>query len=192
MSALQLARRNRSAQQTFQELREQWKLFDDLFLKLQKFTCQMYTSTPATEDVNTLRYMLFCAKKGEVESNQLPPCADSLRKQTKQTRVWRQNLIGSPDVPSPVGSGWCLETKEGGTTNLTIDWMEGDPAPKAVLQLLSCKSARSCKLPDCSCIQNGLKCTDMCRLKDCQNCSVEDNNLEKVINSLSINNYRNT
>ena len=60
-------------------------------------------------------------------------------------------------------------------------WMNGDPAPKAVLELLSCKCTRSCKLPGCSCMQNGLKCTDMCRLKECQNRPVEETNLQQVI-----------
>ena len=145
----------------------------------------MYSSAPATDDVNTLRYMLFCAKKGELESNQLPPCADSLQKHCQranyQARVWRESLTGCPEVPSPVGSGWCLEIEEDGTENLGIDWMNGDPAPKAVLELLSCKCTRSCKLPGCSCMQNGLKCTDMCRLKECQNRPVEEANLQQVI-----------
>ena len=28
---------------------------------------------------------------------------------------------------------------------------------------------RSCKSPKCSCITNGLKCTDMCKLRNCEN-----------------------
>ena len=47
--------------------------------------------------------------------------------------------------------------------------MRGSPAPDAVLQLLSCNCSRSCKLPDCSCLSNGLWCTDMCRLQTCDN-----------------------
>ena len=43
--------------------------------------------------------------------------------------------------------------------------MRGSPAPDAVLQLLSCKCARSCKLPECTCLVNGFKCTDMCKRK---------------------------
>lgn len=52
---------------------------------------------------------------------------------------------------------------------LAVNWMRGSPAPDAVIQLLSCKCVRSCKLPQCTCLSNGLKCTDMCRLKTCQN-----------------------
>ena len=53
--------------------------------------------------------------------------------------------------------------------NLAIDWMSGSPAPQAVLDLLSCKCTRTCRQPTCECVINGLKCTDMCRLSDCEN-----------------------
>ena len=72
------------------------------------------------------------------------------------------NLERCQDIPSPVGSGWCTEDGK-----LVIDWMGDQPAPQAVLEVLSCQCSRSCKLPSCSCVVNGLKCTDMCRLQDC-------------------------
>jgi len=82
-----------------------------------------------------------------------------------------------------VGFGWCSEDEK-----LVVDWMGGQPAQQAVLELLSCQCSRSCKLPSCSCIVNGLKCTDMCRLQDCTNrpddddddvLSVDDNDDEE-------------
>lgn len=53
----------------------------------------------------------------------------------------------------------------------TLDnhWMDGQPAPEAILDLLACNCARKCELPKCSCMANGLKCTDMCKLQDCEN-----------------------
>ena len=57
---------------------------------------------------------------------------------------------------------------------LAVNWMRGSPAPDAVLQLLSCKCVRSCELPKCTCLSNGLKCTDMCRLQTCQNKAIEE------------------
>ena len=47
--------------------------------------------------------------------------------------------------------------------------MSGDPAPRAVLELPSCSCTRSCQLPTCRCLANGLKRTDVCRLIDCEN-----------------------
>ena len=45
----------------------------------------------------------------------------------------------------------------------------GSPAPEAVLQLLLCKRSRRCKLPECQCMSNGLKCTKLCKLQTCDN-----------------------
>ena len=39
----------------------------------------------------------------------------------------------------------------------------------AVLELLSCQRKRRCQLPNCTCLSNGLQCTDLCRLQDCEN-----------------------
>ena len=50
-----------------------------------------------------------------------------------------------------------------------FDWMDSKPAPDAVLELLPYRCSRSCKLPNCVCLVNGLKCTDMCNLKECNN-----------------------
>ena len=65
------------------------------------------------------------------------------------------NLEKEPDKwPGNTGScsnGWKLEEQQ-----LTIDWMDGTPAPKAVLTLLACKCTRSCKLPNCICLTNGM------------------------------------
>ena len=36
--------------------------------------------------------------------------------------------------------------------------------PAVLLEFLSCSCARSCKLPTCTCLTSGVKCTDMCRL----------------------------
>ena len=52
---------------------------------------------------------------------------------------------------------------------LVVHWMDGQPAPQAILDLLACNCAKKCELPKCECMLNGLKCTDMCRLQDCEN-----------------------
>ena len=172
----------------FQQLGTTWHLSDDLFNRLQKFTCVLYSATKNTDRINTLRYNLFCAKKGEIESNQLPPCEDCLRKHCQranyQAAVWRQSLEACPDIPPPVGKGWSLDTGSDGVPRLSINWMAGQPAPLAVLELLSCKCSRKCSLPDCPCMKNGLRCTDMCRLDACENREEEnDFDLNHLTNS---------
>ena len=100
-----------------------------------------------------------------------------------QAAVWRQSLQRCPDIPSPVGSGWCTEDGK-----LVIDWRGGQPALQAVLEVLSCQCSRSCKLPSCSCIVNGLKFTDICHLQDCTNKPEDDNVLKIAIGKSPMNN----
>ncbi|KAK3751112.1 hypothetical protein QZH41_016239, partial [Actinostola sp. cb2023] len=168
LSALKMAKSNQAFCELFQQLGIDWQVNNELFLRLQEFTCMLYSSNSGTTSVNELRYRLFCARKGNLESSQLPPCEDTLRKHcdrsNHQAAIWRRSLQGCPHIPSPVGSGWILEDGK-----LAIDWMSGEPAPKAVLELLSCHCKRTCKSPGCSCLDNGLKCTDLCKLQDCTN-----------------------
>ena len=77
---VKLGKRRPAYQELFQQLGVEWELSDELFVRLQEFTYLMYSSNPGTKDVNVLRYRLFCARKGELESHQLPPCQDTLRK----------------------------------------------------------------------------------------------------------------
>ena len=120
----------------------------------------------STTMINKLRYHHFCAKKGEIKSHQLPPCKDSLRPNTLQANyqagIWRRCLEKDPQVPSPAGRGWKMETEEEGEQS-------GQPAPEAVLDLLACNCTKKCSLPQCMCLGNGLRCTDMCKLTECEN-----------------------
>ena len=82
-----------------------------------------------------------------------------------QAGIWRCSLQQHPLVPSPVKRGW-VRNDDG---QLTVEWMRGSPAPDAVLQLLLCNCSRRCKLPECQCMSNGLKCTNLCKLQTCDN-----------------------
>jgi len=44
--------------------------------------------------------------------------------------------------------------------------MIGQPAPQAIFDLLACNCAKNCELPQCTCMTNGLKCTET-RVTDC-------------------------
>lgn len=172
VNALKLLTSSRQIQDTFLELGKEWDLSPDLMDKLESFTCLLYAPKTPSTNVNELRYHLFCAKAGEIESHQLPPCRDCLVKHAEranyQAGIWRRCLQQDPNIPSPVGKGWKLET-DSGDEQLVIDWMDGTPAPQAILDLLTCRCPRKCVLPSCQCMKNGLKCTDMCRLPNCEN-----------------------
>ena len=165
-----------------QNLGNQWRLTMEQHKQLEEFVCHLYQNKPGSSDINDLRYKLFCTKKGEVESWQLPPCAAALRKHSDranyQARVWKLCLEGCPDIPPPIEHGWCIE-EVNGKNELAIDWLgDAPPAPEAVLQLLSCTCSRSCKLPNCSCLANGLKCTYLCKLLTCTNQVPEEESLQ--------------
>ena len=163
---------------TFAALGETWSLTIDMLSALESFTCRLYAARTPETGVNALRFSMWRAKKGGVESGQLPPCKDCLEQHAHranyQCAVWRRSLEANPDVPAPEpGYGWVV-VDDG---NLDVLWMSGPPAPQVVLEFMSCKCRRVCELPTCECMVNGLKCTDECRLKDCTNMTddIEDN-----------------
>ena len=63
-------------------------------------------------------------------------------------------------MPDPTKCGWadCDE-------KLVIHWMWSPLAPDDVLELLAPKCVRSSKLTKCTCVENGLACTYMCKLQ---------------------------
>ncbi|KAK3747382.1 hypothetical protein QZH41_002637 [Actinostola sp. cb2023] len=102
----EILKSDEGARRMFRELGQSWAVPEDLFILLEKFTCSMYMSVGNTTGcVNDARYELFCAKNGEVESHQLPPCQDSLQKHilraNYQAAIWKRSLEANPDIPSP-------------------------------------------------------------------------------------------
>jgi len=69
---------------TFLEMGLEWELSSELMDRLEAFTCLLYAPKASSKKVNDLLYHLFCAKKGEIESHQLPPCRDCLVKHAQR------------------------------------------------------------------------------------------------------------
>ena len=168
LSALKILKGSVQFQQLFQTFGNDWHLSEDKFEELEEFTCLLYGSKNGTKDVNVFRHELFCAKKGNIESFQLPPCKDTLHKHAQracyQAAIWKSCLDGMVELPSPVNHGWEIEDGE-----LVMDWMDGSPAPEAVVALLACNCRRKCTLPTCTCLSNSMKCTQLCKLQRCSN-----------------------
>ena len=103
-----------------------------------------------------------------LKSWQLLPCASALYKHCEfanyQTCVWKRSMERPPAIASLFGNGWEKENTDG-MEQLVIDWADVPAAPEAVL--LSCTCTRSCKSPTCPCIENGLQCTELCKLQTC-------------------------
>ena len=83
-----------------------------------------------------------------------------------QAGLWRRCLENDPQAPDPAKSGWTVERADDKEI-LAIDWMDVQPAPDAVLELLACSCPKQCTTEDCVCLMNGLKCTAMCKLQTC-------------------------
>ena len=173
LKALKMVKKDTSYQETFSGLGQSWDVSEELFQRIEEFTCHMYAANRSTVEVNQLRYQLFCTKRGEIESSQLPPCRDCLflhvERANYQAAIWKSSLQPNPVVPSPIEHGW--KEDEG---KMAIHWMRSPPAPDVVLELLTCNCVRSCKMPSCTCLSNGLACTDMCKLQTCSNQKLQD------------------
>ena len=73
-----------------------------------------------------------------------------------QAAIWRR-LQSCPQVPSPIGHGWLEEY-----CNLSIKWMNGEPALAVLLEFLFCFCARSCKYSSVPALQMALN-VPICR-----------------------------
>ena len=126
--------------ETFQELGVSWNISDELFKQLLSYVCTFYCAKNGTMDVNLMRYQMFLAKKGDVESFCLPPCKDCLYKKcfcaNYEAGRWRRSLTACPNIPNSVGHGWLMEESDS-VKKLVFDWMDGQPAPIAVMELFS-------------------------------------------------------
>lgn len=183
IKALKMVRGNSEYQKIFKELGNSWVVSDELVHHLQKFVCKLYGDKQETSTLNQYRYKMFCSKKGEVEPHQLPPCEDCLLKHTMranyQTAVWK-NSLKTTDMPSPIGNGWIVkETDEG--QEIGIDWMQGLPAPQAIIEMISCECKKHCIKDRCPCIVNNLKCTQLCKLTTCDNQQNEEEEDQTVM-----------
>ena len=89
-----------------------WDVTEEIIQSLKRFYCAMYAGGEES-DINKLRYKIYCAKRGTLESDQLSPCKQSLLKHIEranyQTRIWRMSLSNYTDNPSPNGHGWCWQ-----------------------------------------------------------------------------------
>ena len=175
LAALKRVMTNDHFRDAFIKLGADWQLTEEILKVLEEFTCRLYVIHSEICDVNEMRYEFFRVKDGNVESEQLPPCQDCLHlhaaRANYQAAIWKRALQADPQISSPLEcKGWSLGDKG----ELVITWLTGAPAPDAVLELLSCKCKKSCKVPSCQCIMNGLPCTQACFLQECGNIKDEE------------------
>ena len=120
---------------------------------------------------------MYCASNGSIDSECLPPCHNALQLHTQRTnyisKIWKMSLEANLEVPSPVGHGWIYEGE-----NLAIKWVSVRPSPDEILELMACTCPKKCITGKCCCIDNYLKCTDLCKIKY--------DNMEEVKDDVSV------
>lgn len=114
---------------------------------------------------------MFCTNSSH--TSQLPPCRDTLRlhiyRANYQAAVWKRALDACAEIPTPVGHGWIADPDN--PPSLAVHWSDQLPAPRALLEFVSCSCRCQCKSGRCSCVANSLKCSDACKcsINDCSN-----------------------
>jgi len=95
----------------------------------------MYGKKNALEqNINDVRYSIYCQKSGKISCDALPPCWNSLKLHIKranyQVCVWRSSLESFKNIADPTGHGWVMKDKK-----IDIEWMNCSPAPDEVRNL---------------------------------------------------------
>uniref|UniRef100_UPI00358E9E4F uncharacterized protein n=1 Tax=Myxine glutinosa TaxID=7769 RepID=UPI00358E9E4F len=152
------------------DLGERFDIHPDMMEALETFVCKLYGQHNITT-VNEARYNMFrLARTSEIT---MPPNQDALRQHIKranyQAGIYKRSLQPIPDIPDPDGYGWMMEEE------LAMDWMTLPPAPDSVMELANCtgtcKKTRCSNETTCTCLQNNIPCTDLCKCgrNDCSN-----------------------
>ena len=119
-------------------------------------------------NIDDVRYKKCCGKEFP-DPTRLPPTKDELKQHIQrsnyQALVWKNALEIEPDMPDPDGHGW--ELVDG---CLNVHWMDNEPAPNEILELVVCECRRQKCADECQCLQLQIPCTDICKCKsECNN-----------------------
>ena len=172
--AFEIVRDSQVTSDSVQVLGKSLPLSEQSITKLEEVVCRVYNDNQC-KLVNDLRYKIFCKGKN-VQSHQLLPTSAALRYNLKQANyqafLWNKALQPRIDQ-EPVNHGWQLKER-----CLEIVWTDLAPAPQAVMSLVCCGCHGTCQTRRCSCVNNGLPCTEACTCsEDCMNSAtdLEDN-----------------
>lgn len=103
-----------------------------------------------------------------------------IKRANYQTLIWKKALVPFADLPDPVGNGWNLTD---GILQPTL--MTKEPAPKSLLELVSCGCKLSkCSRRDCQCKANNLACIESCTCLSNEECK---NPYNKIMNDFDDN-----
>ena len=170
MSSWKLAAEDNKFLKSLEAVGESFETTEVLQNHLEELTCKFYKSSPETS-VNVARYNLF--KMGKFSDARLPPNKDCLVKHIQranyQAAIWKCSTCRMINAPSPSRHGWNID----GSGNISINWMDGDCAPDALLQNYNCKCKTGCITNRCSCKKASNFCSDVCQCVSCANMTEE-------------------
>lgn len=155
---------------SLQMLSTEAEVTETMLITLASFVCAAYSPKGIyIKTISELRWHLFC--KHMAESDKLPPTLGALKQHVLrvhiQARVWGQASIALQDPQlDPLQNGYHKKS-DGQLTPTMTDVL---PAPKAIIELVSCHCKTDCSSARCSCRTNNLSCTDLCQCgSECQN-----------------------
>ena len=103
---IQLLLKNESYVEAMVEVGETWSVSDATFNAAEALVCQLCGKKGQNMDL--LRYELYCAKGGKVDTEAMPPCRTSLRLHMKranyQAAICRRAVISHPEFPLLTGT----------------------------------------------------------------------------------------
>ena len=144
----------------------------------EQFVACLYNK-PDVDEINELRYQLFCANPSKPSS--LPPTKDALYWHIQcanyQAALLQRALSVDP-FPSPDGHGWQVLAPNQATDSTAIPvlvpkWMSEPAAPERVLELVSCKCT-TCTTQPCRCRKLNLHSSAACSCTNCSNSTEEE------------------
>ena len=106
LGSLKLMKSDITYQETFSHVGHTWDVQPHLFEKVQTFNCRMNVAASSTTEMNDLRYQLFCAKTGDIESSLLPPCIACLVRHLLRDNYQAATSKCFLHVPDPTKCGW--------------------------------------------------------------------------------------
>ena len=150
----------------FKKLGEDGFNIDYMTSILENFVCTVYAQTSTSNTVKELRWELFKCKN--LEAEKLPPTLWALNPHIQRAHLI--SMIGKgyndpqPQVPPLSENGWERSPDGSFSPKKCLEL----PAPQAVIELVKCGCHGKCASL-CSCRNNDLPCTALCKCSDCQN-----------------------
>ncbi|KAL8611827.1 hypothetical protein ACOMHN_041289 [Nucella lapillus] len=158
LTALKILKSDQAVQKAFADLGKDWKISPELFEKLEEFTCKLVVTLSLT---SCLPAKTPCGNMHKGQTIKLD-CGDAVSHVTLKLQIQCSmdgELKRRVVRKCFVWTGWMCNQHR------TLFWME----------LLACKCPTTCTMEKCVCLQHGLKCTDMCRVKKlCDNQPCDD------------------